>query len=396
MEGERSSAGRGLQFLPPRSRPRRATPRRRRCRGWSTALRRSRSCPRSRCPAVIAPKKAVRKIASPRPRTHSGSATCADTNSVVIMTIHDAPARRLAAIARRGSLAAPYMASAATVPRLARIARPIGPQALLQPIEPERADDRPQPDHAEKHAVDRRPVVHLRTRDQRKKRPIGAGEQEEGDGADQRRVHRAVVANVAEPGLAPRWRGVRPEASPGSGAERATTRPPRQARGCRDNSTRRESRCRTPRWSNPPIAGPIARLTLKLALLIAMALSRSSLGTSIGVTSSHAGAASAPAAPRAKVVARRPAGVARRRDTTAAKAIEIALTASCAPSKSRRASTMSANAPAGRVSRNIGKRGRDLDRRHHHRVGIEAGHQPAGRGVEHRNADVRQRSSQSG
>ncbi len=106
---------------------------------------------------------------------------------------------------------------------------------------------------------------------------------------------------------------------------------------------------------NPPSAGPIARLTLELVLLIATALSRSSLATSIGVTSNHVGAASAPAAPRAKVVASRAAGVARRKDTTAAKAIEIALTASCAPSKRRRASTMSANAPAGRVSRNIGK-----------------------------------------
>ena len=87
---------------------------------------------------------------------------------------------------------------------------------------------------------------------------------------------------------------------------------------------------------------------------MAMALSSSSLETIIGVMSSHAGAASAPKAPRLKVVARRIAGVAKCRETTAANAAPIAVTANWAPRRRRRASTMSASAPAGRVRRNIG------------------------------------------
>src|SRR5271170_4136878 len=87
---------------------------------------------------------------------------------------------------------------------------------------------------------------------------------------------------------------------------------------------------------------------------MAMALSRSCLGTSIGVITSHAGAASAPVAPRQKVVASNTAGVARCNVTIAAKTMDIAVTASCAPIKSLRASMMSVSAPAGRVKRNIG------------------------------------------
>ena len=85
-----------------------------------------------------------------------------------------------------------------------------------------------------------------------------------------------------------------------------------------------------------------------------MALSRSCFGTSIGVMTSHAGAASAPVAPRQNVVASNTAGVARCNVTTAAKTTEIAVTASCAPIRSLRASMMSVSAPAGSVRRNIG------------------------------------------
>ncbi len=105
---------------------------------------------------------------------------------------------------------------------------------------------------------------------------------------------------------------------------------------------------------NPPSAGPIARLTLKLVLLMAIALSRCSLGASIGVIKSQPGAASAPPTPRKKVVASRMDGVAQWSETTAAKAMEIAATAICEPISRRRASTMSTSAPAGKVSRNIG------------------------------------------
>ena len=87
---------------------------------------------------------------------------------------------------------------------------------------------------------------------------------------------------------------------------------------------------------------------------MAMALSRSCLGTSIGVMTSHAGAASAPLPPRQKAVASSTAGVAQCMATTAAKTIDTAVTAICAPISIRRASMMSVSAPAGRVRRNIG------------------------------------------
>ena len=87
---------------------------------------------------------------------------------------------------------------------------------------------------------------------------------------------------------------------------------------------------------------------------MAMALSRSRFGTSIGVMTSHAGAASAPLPPRQKAVASSTAGVAQCMVTTAAKTIDIAVTAICAPISIRRASMMSVSAPAGRVRRNIG------------------------------------------
>src|SRR5450432_1810832 len=85
-----------------------------------------------------------------------------------------------------------------------------------------------------------------------------------------------------------------------------------------------------------------------------MALSRSRFGTSIGVITSHAGAARAPLPPKRNVVASSTVGVAQCIVTIAAKTIDIAVTAIWAPISIRRASMMSVIAPAGRVKRNIG------------------------------------------
>src|ERR1700692_2434972 len=87
---------------------------------------------------------------------------------------------------------------------------------------------------------------------------------------------------------------------------------------------------------------------------MAMALSRSRLCTSIGVMTSHAGAASAPLPPKRNVVASSTVGVAQCIVTIAAKTIDIAVTETWAPISIRRASMMSVIAPAGSVSRNIG------------------------------------------
>src|SRR5271166_2655856 len=87
---------------------------------------------------------------------------------------------------------------------------------------------------------------------------------------------------------------------------------------------------------------------------MATELSRSRFGTSIGVMTSHAGAASAPVAPRENVVASNTAGVAQCKVTMDANTMDIAVTASCTPIRSPRESTMSASTPAGNVIRNIG------------------------------------------
>ena len=63
--------------------------------------------PHTALPRVRQPKNTVVYKASPRPRTQSGSATCAETLKVASAAIHDAPAMTLAASAIPGSRAKP-------------------------------------------------------------------------------------------------------------------------------------------------------------------------------------------------------------------------------------------------------------------------------------------------
>src|SRR5574337_638428 len=108
--------------------------------------------------------------------------------------------------------------------------------------------------------------------------------------------------------------------------------------------------------ASPPSAGPIARLTLELVLLMATTASKSSLvGASMGVMSSQAGAARAPHAPSRNVVVKRTNGVVTCSATIDANATEMTRTANWAPMSIRRASTMSVRTPAGSVRRNIGR-----------------------------------------
>src|SRR5271157_1680913 len=107
--------------------------------------------------------------------------------------------------------------------------------------------------------------------------------------------------------------------------------------------------------TRPPSAGPAARPTLKPTPFMAVALSRSSLGTRSGVVDPQAGEVSAPPTPSRKVVASRSAGVARSSDTRPAKITETARIASSTAISNRRESMTSATAPAGRVNRNKGK-----------------------------------------
>ena len=115
------------------------------------------------------------------------------------MMIHDAPAIRLAASAITCPCAEPYSARAMIVPMVPSAARRSGPRRALRPLSAERPEDRTHSDHAEQGPVDRRPVMHLHARNQGQKRPIGAREREEGDGADERRIDVAIVPCVAQP-----------------------------------------------------------------------------------------------------------------------------------------------------------------------------------------------------
>ena len=107
--------------------------------------------------------------------------------------------------------------------------------------------------------------------------------------------------------------------------------------------------------TNPPSAGPAARPMLKATPLAAVALSRSCLGTSIGIVAPHAGEVRAPPTPSRNVVASRSEGVARFRETRPAKTTDTARIATSTAISRRRESMTSAKAPEGRVNRNNGR-----------------------------------------
>src|ERR1700679_4120436 len=77
------------------------------------------SCPQIALPMVNAPNITVTYIARPRPRTHSGRATWAETLRLETAAIHEAPAMRLAITAVAGWRAMANNAVAIEVPRLA-------------------------------------------------------------------------------------------------------------------------------------------------------------------------------------------------------------------------------------------------------------------------------------
>src|SRR5580692_12918653 len=73
------------------------------------------SSPHRALPMVRDPNMTVTYIASPRPRTHSGKATCAETLRLDTAAIHEAPAIRLAATATPAPWATANNAIAAEV-----------------------------------------------------------------------------------------------------------------------------------------------------------------------------------------------------------------------------------------------------------------------------------------
>ena len=89
------------------------------------------SSPQIALPMVSAPNITVTYTASPRARTQSGSATCADTLRLDTAAIHDAPAMRLAATAASGPRAAANNPVAAAVASVALATRRSAPSFAL-------------------------------------------------------------------------------------------------------------------------------------------------------------------------------------------------------------------------------------------------------------------------
>ena len=74
---------------------------------------------------------------------------------------------------------------------------PVRAEPLLQPAERECRDDRADADRGHELAIDLGSIVALTAGHERQKSEISAGEGEEGDGADERCVHFAAVTNIA-------------------------------------------------------------------------------------------------------------------------------------------------------------------------------------------------------
>lgn len=140
--------------------------------------------------------------------------------------------------------------------------------------------------------------------------------------------------------------------------------------------------------ANPPSAGPAARPMLKPAPFKAVAPSRSSLGTSIGVIAPQAGDVSAPPTPSKKVVASKSVGVARPTETKPAKATETVKIAVSTAMSNRLESRTSASAPCRQSEKEQREADGNLYERDHHWTRVDACYQPARRGVEHSGADI--------
>jgi hypothetical protein len=107
--------------------------------------------------------------------------------------------------------------------------------------------------------------------------------------------------------------------------------------------------------STPPRAGPIARLTFTPALFAAIAPSRLLRGTNVGTIDCQTGYMSAVVTPINVTKMSRSTGVTRCIATIMAKAAHSTVPAAWQPSRKRRRSNTSANAPARIANTNKGR-----------------------------------------
>src|ERR1700751_3898611 len=107
--------------------------------------------------------------------------------------------------------------------------------------------------------------------------------------------------------------------------------------------------------ARPANAGPMARLIFKPTPLRATAERSSSFGTSCGTIDCHDGIARTAAIPDKEINVSSQLGVIHSSHTKIANRAATATAAICTTIRRRRRSTMSANAPAGRLNRNMGK-----------------------------------------
>ena len=156
--------------------------------------------PHMALPMVSAPNITVTYIARPRPRTHSGRATCAETLRLDTAAIHDAPAMRLAATAVTMSPARANNAVAIELARVAAASSRSAPNFASEPSQQERTAHRRDPNGAEQYAVKCRAAGDLFARDERQQCPVGTGENEESDGPNQSGTEMRIVSCVPKAG----------------------------------------------------------------------------------------------------------------------------------------------------------------------------------------------------
>ena len=173
---------------------------------------------------------------------------------------------RLAASAVAVLRARPNSTSATAVPTVPAATSRSGPSRAFSHGSGRRRD-RAGPDRAEQQAVELGTGRDLVARDERQQRPIGAGEQEESDGADQRRAQMRIVAGVAQSGAhgaaEPLGRQMARARSAASATTSAPPMTPRLLIALIQNGAAIPSAA----VMAPPSAGPTARLMLKPTLL---------------------------------------------------------------------------------------------------------------------------------
>ena len=293
-------------------------------------------------------------MASPRPRTQSGSATCAETLRIVSAITQDTPARTLAAAATGAVWADPKSTRDAAVASVARRMTPSGEKRVRSRDRKAAPTSAPTPMEARRNPYRSGPPPI------RRRATSGSNAQyalaEKRNATVRTRVARSGRLLVAyrRPARKARQNRSAGMRSGAAGVGRHQSKPPTVARLLialiQKGSTTPPRTVRA-----PPKAGPIARLMLNPTPLAATAGIRSFRGTSSGTMACQPGVPSAVPAAITNMNSRSTAGVIKPSMTQTAKIADKIVVVLSATISKRRRSTMSVSAPAGIANRNIGR-----------------------------------------